>query len=352
MPVWITAPPDGSQRILVVEQKGKAFLFKNKTDVKKTSLFLDLSGRIRMAHPEEGLLSLAFHPSYSTNGLFYVYYIADQPHREVLSQFRVDPRNPNRADPHSEKILLQIPKHFGNHNGSTLLFGPDGYLYFGLGDGGGAGDPDNNGQNLGSLWGKILRIDVDHQDPGLAYGLPRDNPFVGRPNARGEIWAYGLRNPWRMSFDRKTGDLWCGDVGQDKWEEIDLIQKGGNYGWSLMEGNHPYKRNQSYAAPLLPPVLDYPHRPEDSTNPAPFNGACVTGGYVYRGSRLKDLEGVYLYADYILGWVRGLRLDEKGRVLDEKLIEQPENISSFGEDEKGEIYLLGYSNGKIYRLEE
>lgn len=340
-PVWLTAPPDHSHRLFVVEQKGRVLVFKNKSSVKKASVFLDIRGKVRHVHPEEGLLCMAFHPDFAHNGLFYVYYIADHPHREVLSQFKVSSWNPNQANPSSEKVLLEIPKTFGNHNGATLVFGPDGYLYFGLGDGGGAGDPNNNAQNLNSLWGKILRIDVDHQDPGLAYAIPPDNPFVGQPGARGEVWAYGMRNPWRMSFDRKTGDLWVGDVGQNKWEEIDVIQKGGDYGWPIMEGTHPYKAVMP-AAPLIPPILDYPH---------PF-GNCVTGGYVYRGKNLKGFEGAYLYADYIIGWVRALRYQDGKVTDDEEVISQPDNISSFGEDENGELYLLSYSGGKIYRIVE
>ncbi len=352
MPVWLTAPPHDTRRLFVLEQKGKVLVFKNKFTVRQASVFLDLTRKVRTVHAEEGLLCLAFHPSFLKNGLFYVYYTASNPHREVLSEFHVSRRNPNQADPSSERVLLEIPKHFGNHNGSTLVFGPDGYLYFGLGDGGGAGDPNNNAQNLKSLWGKILRIDVNHRDSGMAYAIPKDNPFAGQANARGEIWAYGMRNPWRMSFDRRTGDLWVGDVGQDKWEEIDIIQKGANYGWPIMEGNHFYKSTPPATGPLTPPVLDYPHRPKDSDKPVSFTGACITGGYVYRGSKLKGFEGAYFYADYILGWVRALRVENGVVTVDEKVIEQPENISSFGEDDKGEIYLLGYSNGRVYRLEE
>ncbi len=352
MPVCLTSAPDSSNRFFMVEQKGKILAFKNQPSVPKASVFLDIRKEVRTKAPEEGLLCMAFHPSYAKNGKFYVYYIASNPHREILSQFRVSTRDPNRADPSSEKVLISIPKRFGNHNGSTLLFGRDGCLYFGLGDGGSWGDPDNNAQNLGTLWGKMMRIDVDHQDPGLNYSIPKDNPFVGRPGARGEVWAYGLRNPWRMSFDRQTGDLWVGDVGQDKWEEIDIVQKGGNYGWSLLEGNHSYNTSRHSDAHLVHPIWEYPHKPEDSDQPVSFTGACITGGYVYRGSRLKGFEGAYLYADYVLGWVRALRY-ENGRVsVEENILEQPENISSFAEDTAGEIYLLGYSNGRIYRLEE
>ena len=349
-PVWLTSFPDSAKRLFLVEQKGRILSFRNDPTVREASVFLDIRSKVRTVHLEEGLLCMAFHPRFFKNGYLYVYYIADHPHREVLSRFRVDPQNPHRVDPHSEKVLLEVPKKFGNHNGATLLFGPDGYLYFGLGDGGGAGDPDNHAQDLQSLWGKILRIDVDHQDPGLAYAIPRDNPFVGRADARGEIWAYGMRNPWRMSFDRVKGDLWVGDVGQDKWEEVDLIRKGGNYGWSILEGTHPFKPAASTES-LIPPILEYPHKPSDSDRPVSFIGSCITGGYVYRGSRLKELQGDYLYADYVLGWVRALRYEKGALTWDEQLVDQPDNISSFGEAANGEVYLLGYSNGKIYRLE-
>jgi len=352
MPVWLTSPPNSSSRLFVVEQKGRILVFKNAPSARNASVFLDISREVRTKDGEEGLLCAAFDPSYATNGYFYVYYIASDPHREILARFKVSSQNPNQADPASEKKLLEIPKHYGNHNGATLLFGPDGYLYFGLGDGGSGGDPDNNAQNLGSLWGKMLRIDVNHRDPGIPYAIPKDNPFVGQKGARGEIWAYGLRNPWRMSFDRKTGDLWVGDVGQNKWEEIDVVQKGGNYGWSIIEGKHSFNPSRKSDAPLIGPVLDYPHDPKDSEIPLDFSGSCVTGGYVYRGKRLEGFEGAYLYADFTLGWVRALRTENGQVTVDENILEQPDNISSFAEDTKGEVYLLGYSTGRIYQLEE
>ena len=351
MPVWLEPSPDNSGRLFVVEQKGRIRVFKNSPSVKKAPVFLDIHKKVRTSDGEEGLLAMAFHPAYATNGYFYVYYIASNPHREVLSRFKVSTTDPNKADPKSEKVLLEVPKVYGNHNGCTLLFGPDGYLYFGLGDGGAGGDPHNNAQNLGSLFGKIMRIDVDHEDAGLAYAIPKDNPFVGSPGARGEVWAYGIRNPWRMSFDRLTGELWVGDVGQDMWEEIDIVKKGGNYGWSIREGKHEYNVTRSSKDTLIEPILDYPHKPTALDKSAAY-GPCLTGGYVYRGKKLKGMEGAYLYAEYVLGWVRALRVDKGQVTADETLIEQPENISSFGEDAAGELYLLGYSNGRIYRLEQ
>src|SRR6185503_15052033 len=188
-----------------------------------------------------------------------------------------------------------------------------------------------------------------HQDAGLAYAIPKDNPFVGKAGARGEVWAYGIRNPWRMSFDRLTGELWVGDVGQDMWEEIDIVHKGGNYGWSIREGLNEFNKSIISNDPLIDPILDYPHKP--GKDKAAAYGPCLTGGYVYRGKKLKEMEGAYIYADYVLGWVRALRADKGKVTADEVLIEQPENLSSFAEDTDGELFVLGYSNGRIYRVE-
>ncbi len=271
----------------------------------------------------------------------------------MLSRFTVNQDNPNQADPESEHVILEVEQPWGNHNGSTVLFGPDGYMYISLGDGGSAADPLGSGQDLSTLLGTILRIDIDRQPDGRAYAIPADNPFVNQPGARDEIWAYGLRNVWRMSFDRKTGDLWAGDVGQNAWEEIDLIVKGGNYGWNVREGSHPFRGSSS--GPLIDPVAEYPQR-----RGREIVGLSVTGGYVYRGSEQKALYGVYLYADYVTGRIWGLRYED-GRLRDHWEASSPTPrvfVASFGEDEAGELYICGFDGldgrgggaGRIYRV--
>ncbi|MCE9583276.1 MAG: PQQ-dependent sugar dehydrogenase, partial [Planctomycetes bacterium] len=244
----------------------------------------------------------------------------------------------DKADPASETVLIEIEKPFGNHDGSTVAFGPDGFLYFSVGDGGAGGDPFKNGQNLGAWLAKIHRIDVDHTDGAKPYAIPKDNPFVKTPDARPETWAYGLRNVWRMSFDRKTGELWAGDVGQDKFEEIDLIVKGGNYGWRIREGLHGFSDDDSKAT-LIDPVIEYSHK----------EGQSITGGFVYRGKAMKNMEGAYIYADYVSGTIWALRHDGTKVTAWKEVLRQPKNIASFGEDPDGEIYVCCF-DGKIYRL--
>jgi quinoprotein glucose dehydrogenase len=266
----------------------------------------------------------------------------------VISRFRVSKKDPGKADPASEEEILRIKQPFWNHNGGTLAFGPDGCLYVGLGDGGSARDPHRNGQNLKTLLGSILRIDVDKKSDGKKYSIPQDNPFVGQKDARPEIWAYGLRNVWRMSFDRKTGALWAGDVGQDIWEEIDLIEKGGNYGWNLREAKHKFGPKGSEArSDMIDPVWEYHHN----------IGKSITGGNVYRGKRVPELVGAYLYADYVSGKVWALRYDEKAKkVVGNHPIEPGEScpvkkmpVITFGEDEGGEVYFCD-SFGFLYRF--
>ncbi len=228
-------------------------------------------------------------------------------------------------------MLLRVEEPYWNHNGGTLVFGPDGYLYIVLGDGGLFGDPHGNGQNLGTLLGSILRIDVDHQDPGLPYAIPKDNPFVDRPGARGEIWAYGLRNVWRLAFDRQTGTAWAGDVGQDTWEEIDIIRRGGNYGWNIREALHHYPPGDTRTgSDLIDPILEYNHKV----------GKSITGGFVYRGKRVPALEGAYLYADYVTGQVWALWYDVDGKkIIANRTVRQSGTpVITFGEDDDGEVY--------------
>jgi len=324
--------------VFVLEQGGRVWVVPTNDDGARATVFLDLTDRVRREHNEEGLLALAFHPHFAANGWFFVYYSASDPLRNVLARYRVDAADSNRADPASATVLLDIAKPFGNHNGCTLVFGPDGYLYLSTGDGGSGGDPMGNGQNLSTLLGKILRLDVDATSDGRAYAIPPDNPFVQRSGARGEIWAYGLRNVWRMSFDRDTGTLWAGDVGQNRWEEIDRIVAGGNYGWSLREGRHAYGAGGG-GADLLDPVWEYSHA----------EGASVTGGYVYRGTRWPDLFGWYLYGDFVSGTIWGLR-GEGSAIAHRVLLRQPKNIASFGEDAAGELYVLTF-DGRVQRLE-
>jgi glucose/arabinose dehydrogenase len=348
-PVLLTHAGDGSNRVFVGIQQGIVHVFPNDPAVKQTRIFLDLHERVAYSDKtnEEGFLGLAFHPRYRENGEFFVFYTLRTPRlTNVVSRFRVSHDDPNRADPSSEQELLRFSRPFWNHDGGTLCFGPDGYLYVAVGDGGDAGDPFNNGQNLKSPLAKILRIDVDRKDPGKNYAVPPDNPFVNRPDARPETWAYGLRNVWRMAFDRKTGTLWAADVGQNLYEEINLIVKGGNYGWKLREGLHPFGKDGSGPRPdLIDPIWEYHHD----------IGRSVTGGLVYRGTRLPELAGAYLYGDYVTGNIWALRYsDDQKRVVSNRPIpDRKLLLPSFGEDEQGEAYVLTFlpSHQVIYRFD-
>jgi glucose/arabinose dehydrogenase len=274
----------------------------------------------------------------------------EKPHVTVVSRFHAAKDDPDRADPDSEEILLSIEHPYWNHKGGTVVFGPDGYLYVGLGDGGKRDDPHENGQNLKTLLGSILRIDVDGKDPGLAYAIPKDNPFAGRNDgSRGEIWAYGIRNVWRIAFDRETGDLWAADVGQDMWEEIDLVVKGGNYGWNLREGMHRFQSREnpnSKGSPprpeLIEPIWEYHHDV----------GKSITGGNVYRGKGVPELEGAYLYADYVTGQLWALWYDRAKKQVRANRTIQPKGlpVMSFGEDDDGETYFVTVEGG-IHKFE-
>jgi glucose/arabinose dehydrogenase len=361
-PILLTHAGDGSNRLFVPQQQGIVHVFENSDEPQETKVFLDISDRVLYADTqnEQGLLGLAFHPNFKSNGEFYVYYTAsDAENTNVVSRFKVSSKKPNAADPNSETEILRIPQPFWNHDGGTICFGPDGMLYIAKGDGGAGNDPFNNAQNLQSLLGKILRIDVDHRDPGLNYATPKDNPFVGidapglasgkrTPITRPEIWAFGLRNVWRMAFDRKTERLWAADVGQNVWEEIDLIVKGGNYGWNLREGRHSFAPTFSDKPPgVIDPIWEYNHD----------TGKSITGGSVYRGQQVSQLEGYYLYADYVSGKIWGLKYDEKSqRVTANRPIQYagpPLPVISFGEDEGGEVYftIVSPTGQGIYRFE-
>ncbi len=338
MPVGIFHAGDGSLRQFIVEQRGVIKLQRPARPGFTT--FLDIVGRVTSGG-ELGLLGLAFHPNFADNGRLFVNYTSSQGGRHtVISEFRVG-ETPDEVDPRTERILLTIPQPYKNHNGGDLAFGPDGLLYIALGDGGSKNDPHGNAQNLSTLLGKILRIDVDRRDPKLPYGLPPDNPFVGRAGAAPEIWAYGLRNPWRFSFDAVTGWLFAGDVGQGAREEIDLIRKGGNYGWNVMEGTICTPGVNPGCAPegFEPPLLDYRRK----------EGTTVIGGRVYRGTAIPALCGVYVYGDFGSGRIWGFRYDGNTVTGQKQLLKTGRRISAFGEDEQRELYVVDYE-GEILKV--
>lgn len=338
-PVELTHAGDGSNRLFVLEQGGVIRVFDNQRDASRAEVFLDIREVVSRDGNEEGLLGLTFHPQFGENGQFFVYY-STKPRASVLSRFHVLPDDPSRADRDSEEEIMRIDQPYSNHNGGSIRFGPDGYLYVGLGDGGARDDPHSNGQNLDTLLGSILRIDVDSQDPGLEYAVPEDNPFVGQRNARGEIWAYGLRNVWRLAFDRETGQLWAGDVGQDRFEEIDVIERGGNYGWNIREGFHDFDPNTRHKpVDLIEPVVEYFRE----------DGESVTGGMVYRGEDLPEFRGDYFYADYISGKVWAVRYEDGEVRRHRHVANTGREIAALGEDQRGEMYLCAF-DGLIYQL--
>jgi glucose/arabinose dehydrogenase len=340
-PVDLQHAGDNTDRIFVVEQNGDIFVFKNDAATSAKTLFLDIRGRVKDSGNEEGLLGLAFHPNYETNGYFYVNYTASNPNRTVISRFKVT-SDPDKADPASEFVLLEFGQPYSNHNGGQISFGPDGYLYIATGDGGSGGDPQGNGQKKNVLLGKILRIDVDHTSEGKHYSIPSDNPFASSTEFRKEIYAYGLRNPWRFSFDPSTNSLWAGDVGQNSYEEIDVIQKGGNYGWNTMEGKHCFSPSSGCnTSGLQQPVWEYGRS----------EGISITGGFVYRGPSVKSLTGKYVYADFGTGNIWALNASTPSDPTNAKLLDSELNIASFGIDQNNELYLCAF-DGKIYRLQE
>lgn len=341
-PVDLQHPGDGTNRLFVVEQRGVISVFENDPASASKTTFLDIQDRVDDSSNEEGLLGLAFHPDYENNGYFYVNYTATGPDRTLISRFKVSANDPNMAEPDSEVVIITIPKPFSNHNAGQLAFGPnDGYLYITTGDGGSGGDPQGNGQNRQTLLGSILRIDVNSTAPGLNYSIPPTNPFVGNTQGyREEIYAWGVRNPWRMSFDPVTGWLWAADVGQNAYEEIDIIENGKNYGWNIMEGNHCYNPPTGCnTAGLTLPVWEYSHN----------LGNSVTGGYVYRGPGVPELVGKYIYADFGSGRIWALEYDGVNPAVNNQLIDTSLLIASFGVDQNQELYICAF-DGKIYRF--
>ena len=346
----------------VVQQYGRIFRIPRDGKEGTRQLFLDwrkttLSPKSG-GHNEEGLLGFAFDPDFAQNGLVYIYFSFKSGEREsrrrpgrkfAIRESRISRLETKRtasgsvvADPNTELVLMKIPQPYSNHNGGTILFGKDKMLYVALGDGGLANDPKLNGQNLKTLLGSILRVDVRGATKDQPYSIPKDNPFVGREDARAEIWAYGFRNPWRINFDRETGDLWCADVGQNIWEEVDRVVKGGNYGWNKMEGTHPFPpRSKRDASKFLPPVAEYHHK----------DGISITGGQVYRGKKMPELVGCYIYADYVSGRLWSVREDREGGKHEvQLLIRKAGAVASFCEGANGEVFVLTYEPHKILKL--
>ena len=344
-PVHVADPGDGSGRLFVVEQEGRIRILRDGEVLPDP--FLDIVDLVNSNGNEQGLLSVAFHPNYAESGLVFVGYTAraatgDSVGDNTIARYRVSADDPNRVDPASGEVLLAISDPYANHNGGLVLFGPDGHLYAGFGDGGSQGDPHRNGQNPDVLLGKILRLDVDTPSADGPYAIPANNPFAAGGGAP-EVWAIGLRNPWRFSFDRATGDLYIGDVGGGQYEEINVepagATGGANYGWDIMEGPACHQDDECSADGLILPVTAYDHS----------LGNAVTGGYVYRGAAVPDLRGVYLYADFGSGLLWGLGQDANGEWAGSEPIETDLNISSFGEDAAGELYVTAF-DGTLYRV--
>lgn len=348
LPIDVRHAGDGTNRLFVAQQRGVIYVFQNSATVSTRRVFIDLSDRVSQSGSETGLLGLAFHPNYATNGFFFVNYTSSISGslRSYIDRYQVSATNPDSAVRSSQFQILSLAQPYSNHNGGSIAFGPDGFLYLGFGDGGSGNDPGNRAQNRAELLGKILRIDVDRTTVTTNYAIPSTNPFVGNTQGwREEIFAYGLRNPWKFSFDAQTGDIWCGDVGQDTREEIDIITSGGNFGWRLMEGficTPGVNPGCADTAGLIRPVWDYPNAGSDIS---------VTGGYVYRGAAIPSVQGKYFCADYGSGKIWMLTRTGPNSATAQLVSDEAYSISSFGVDQTNELYLLSYSSaGRLYKL--
>ncbi len=343
-PVFVTSARDGTGRLFIVEQSGRIKVFKSGS-VRATP-FLDIRASVSKGS-EQGLLGLAFHPNYRTNRKLYVHF-TNGDGDSIIREYRASATNPNVVDTSSKRKILEVGQPYANHNGGMLAFGPDGYLYIGLGDGGSAGDPDNRAQRLDTRLGKILRIDVNGTASGRAYRIPSSNPYAGSTPGLDEIWQSGLRNPWRFSFDRATGDLWIGDVGQNEWEEVDRAKRtatgagpGTNWGWRVLEGTHCYSPSSGCdPTGKTPPILEYAHG----------TGRCsVTGGYVYRGSSIPALVGGYVFADFCSGEIFVVAANATAPATPTRLLDTSLLVSSFGENASGELFVVDHG-GRMYRI--
>ena len=342
-PVGIYHSGDNTNRIFILEQEGIIKVFNNDASATNVEIFLDITSIVDQdgGYTEEGLLGLAFHPNYNENGYFFVNYTSHNPRRNVIARYNVSANNPNQADEESSVIILEVNQPYTNHNGGQLSFGPDAYLYIIFGDGGSAGDPHNNGQNLTTLLGSLIRIDVDNPTGELNYGIPPDNPFIAPLAARDEIYAYGLRNMWRFSWDFETGLLWGADVGQNAYEEIDIIYSGLNYGWNTMEGNHCFPIGSDCNTEGLElPIWEYELYVNDVCS--------ITGGYVYRGNDLNNLIGKYIYGDWCTGDIWALTYESDNNIINQHLLTTGINITTFGLDQFNELLFCG--GNQIFKI--
>jgi uncharacterized repeat protein (TIGR03806 family) len=332
-PLAMTAIP-GTNRFLMAERRGKIFAFDNSAQVERADLLVDIG---------KSTYGVVAHPEFQKNGFIFVMYVVEDgdplPRGSRVSRFSVNQQQGWRCDPQSEQVIFEWPS--GGHNAGCLAFGKDGFLYIACGDGSGIADELQTGQDVGDYLASLLRIDVDHPDKERRYSVPKDNPFVNTPGARPEIWAYGLRQVWKFSFDRQTGELWAGEVGQDLWESVQKIEKGGNYGWSVTEGSHPFRPDRKLGpTPILKPILEHPHSDFRS----------ITGGFVYRGSKLKELAGAYVYGDYDTGKIAALRYENGKVTMQQELVDTPFRVITFAEDQAGELYFVDFMNGNVLEL--